>query len=518
MKKFLMMFVMSFILFTCSYAELNIGDTFECKQNYNILKISTVGDYTQSQMRTILENYKNYPSTESYQVAFNNLITVFSDLGCNNYFFIGSRSSTSYFFVAYPDNCNLYFNYSDGHQRIYLDSVVDSIFYCINNNSSSQKNTVVSDGIDRICELYLQSFDCYYSTTKSIKFVEVDNKTICFNGDYYYQASTTPDTPSFEGLSDTQKATIINSVVNSDEFKNIVPEHYRNQFFIIKNEWTNRYKVYFYPKQYYLKGRVFEADETEAITQKSYKIIATDSENFLWGVWQSINPFDYYVFSGYFNEDYSFNSYFYEYKDSHEMNQEYFSYEDEPIVYSSKDIGFVIYDISTNETTEDTENSISSTILKDDYGNEIEIVIPTEEGSENITFWDSIVQKIVNGIKVIFVPDFSNSLDFFEKLKSKFNFLFEVKDLVSGMFNNLVYQTEPPSITIDLTTSNSKYNWGSNAIALDMSWYEPYKPSVDIFICAFCYGIFFWNLFRKLANIVSGVSGEGAQSSKEGSK
>ena len=236
---FLSFVLLSFcLLINVSYAELNIGDSFECKQNYNILKISKVGDYTISQIRTILENYKNYPSEESYQVAFNNLITVFSDLGCNNYFFIGTRSSTAYFFVAYPDSCNLYFNYVDGHQRIYLDSVVDSTFYCVNNQSSSQKNTVVSNGIDRIWELYLQSFDSYYSTTKSIKFVDVDKNTIYFNGDYYYQVSTTPGEPSIP--SNSEIASVVQSFYDSDLYKNNT--NFKD-FMVVYNFVTGYYSI-----------------------------------------------------------------------------------------------------------------------------------------------------------------------------------------------------------------------------------------------------------------------------------
>lgn len=341
----------------------------------------------------------------------------------------------------------------------------------------------------------------------SVKEVTMSSRLITWDGSsYFYKAETLE--PDFEGITDNKKATIINSVVNSDAFKNTVPQNYRNQFFIVKDEFTSRYKVYFYPEQYYLKGRIFEEGSVEDVSYKSYKIIAFEGENFLWDLWQSINPFDYYVFSGYFNEDETFTSYFYEYKDSHELNQYYFSYQDEPIVYTSRDIGFLIYNIEDNSYTEDTENSIGSTTLKDSDGNDISIIIPTEEGSEDISFWDSIVSKIVSGIKAIFVPDTSSFLEFFEKLKTKFNFLFEVKDLVSGMFDKLVYQTEPPSLSIDLTASNSKYNWGTSAIVLDMSWYEPYKPVVDIFICAFIYGLFFWNLFRKASDIIMGVSGE----------
>ncbi len=377
LSKVLMMFVMSFMLFTCSYAELNIGDTFECKQNYNILKISTVGDYTQSQMRTILENYKNYPSTESYQVAFNNLITVFSDLGCNNYFFIGSRSSTSYFFVAYPDNCNLYFNYSDGHQRIYLDSVVDSIFYCINNNSSSQKNTVVSNGIDRIGELYLQSFDCYYSTTKSIKFVEVDNKTIYFNGDYYYQASVTPDTPSF---SDDELASIINTFINSEDFLSNRPSGY-DDFFITYNTISEQYYAYLYKSSLDLAMIYGGFDENGKFEPsglsngEGYNIFwYTRDNNFLQELWNNLqwifHPAEYLYFR--INPTINNVHYIATYKDSTMFSdsQMLFTTSEENIVYSTKDINLIVNNggsISTDETNSYKKDILINSTTNEEY-------------------------------------------------------------------------------------------------------------------------------------------------------
>lgn len=218
--------------------------------------------------------------------------------------------------------------------------------------------------------------------------------------------SVSDDGPDFEGISDTEKATIINSIISSDDFSS-VPQKYRNQFFIIKDKSTNGYNVYFYPEQYFLKGRIFEEGSTSDVSYKAYKIIAFEGSNFLWDLWQSISPFDYYVFSGYFNEDETFTSYFNNYKNSHEVNQYYFNYEEEPIVYTSRDIGFVIYNIDSNEYVDDTDNSISSTVLTDGDGNEITIEIPVNDSTVSDTPWNRFI-TLIQSIPEKLVSGFSN--------------------------------------------------------------------------------------------------------------
>lgn len=246
--------------------------------------------------------------------------------------------------------------------------------------------------------------DCIVETSSNIsniKILDVTNSTYTgsftatWDGiSYYMQSDPTPEVPDFEGISDDEKAIIINSVVNSDEFINVVPKKYRNQYFIVYSQWTNTYKIYFYPEQYYLKGRKFAEGEVDGISYESYKIIAFEGSNFLWDLVQSVAPFQYYVFSGSFDSENEFSSYFYGYENSHELNQYYFSVKDDPLVYSSRDIGFVIFDLSTGKYIEDTENGIISAPLVDSSGNEIIIEIPEEEGPESIGFWDSFLLKL----------------------------------------------------------------------------------------------------------------------------
>lgn len=48
-------------------------------------------------------------------------------------------------------------------------------------------------------------------------------------------------------------------------------------------------------------------------------------------------------------------------------------------------------------------------------------------------------------------------------------------------------------------------NCGS-ANVLDFSWYEPFKPVVDLFIIAFVYGVFIYRFIVELPNIIAGIS------------
>lgn len=66
---------------------------------------------------------------------------------------------------------------------------------------------------------------------------------------------------------------------------------------------------------------------------------------------------------------------------------------------------------------------------------------------------------------------------------------------------------EPPKIQIDLGKANSKYDYGSTCYALDMSWYEPYKPMVDNILSTIMWAFFIWRLFVALPNIINGISG-----------
>lgn len=92
-------------------------------------------------------------------------------------------------------------------------------------------------------------------------------------------------------------------------------------------------------------------------------------------------------------------------------------------------------------------------------------------------------------------------------LKSKFSFYEAVSSTVTA-FTDFFTKTEftkPPVIEVDLSVARSKYNYGTSAIALDMSWYSEYKLYVDVFLSSVMWVVFVWNTFRQLPNIINGV-------------
>ena len=54
---------------------------------------------------------------------------------------------------------------------------------------------------------------------------------------------------------------------------------------------------------------------------------------------------------------------------------------------------------------------------------------------------------------------------------------------------------------------NIKHKYFSGQVCvIDLSWYEPYKATVDAFICAFAYLAFAWHMFCNIPSLISGAS------------
>jgi len=400
-NKVLLMFFLSFTLFfSVSNAEFTTSGVENTSATSSAKKLTASTEYAGYTLSQILNMFNNKDSSDEELGLYETMISTLDSAGYNILYWQNKVNSKTEFAIWNKSQQSDIGKYTNSSYETFIYSPVktDDKFIIVVFNRATygyiyREFTITSDGVFEI------NYDDYSKNltgiNASVKELTLSSGYLLWDGtSYYYKVET--DEPDFEGITDSDKAIIINSVVNSDEFKSLVPKKYRNQFFIVKNEWTNRYKVYFYPEQYYLKGRIFEEGSVEDVPYKSYKIVAFDSDNFLWDLWQSINPFDYYVFSGYFNEDGTFTSYFYENKDSHILNQYYFSYQDEPIVYTSRDIGFLIYKLEDNSYSEDVDNSISSTILTDDDGNTIEIVIPEDTSTLSQTPWERFVSLIQN--------------------------------------------------------------------------------------------------------------------------
>lgn len=120
----------------------------------------------------------------------------------------------------------------------------------------------------------------------------------------------------------------------------------------------------------------------------------------------------------------------------------------------------------------------------------------------------NLSSSIVTGIGGLFIP----SPDFFtaktDILVDKFAFVSSVVDTVDLFtdFLNDVGSGEVPKIQINLSLAESKYNYGGSALALDMSWYSRYKPSVDTLLSSMMWLFFIWRMFCALPGIISGTS------------
>ena len=119
--------------------------------------------------------------------------------------------------------------------------------------------------------------------------------------------------------------------------------------------------------------------------------------------------------------------------------------------------------------------------------------------------FEAVGQTIINGIKAIFIPDVDFLNEKIDSVKEKFAFIDSIKDAFDDISSLLSDSNETvPNFTIDLSSVNSKYNYGATAVALDMSWYSSFKPFVDGIIIAFSYISFVFLVFKRAPEIISG--------------
>lgn len=92
-------------------------------------------------------------------------------------------------------------------------------------------------------------------------------------------------------------------------------------------------------------------------------------------------------------------------------------------------------------------------------------------------------------------------------LKEKFAFWADVKDIGAGLYASVQAGGEAPELIIHLGEANSPYgfHYGGDEYALDLSWYGPYKPTVDSITGGFLWLLYLYGVFKNLPNILSGV-------------
>lgn len=519
MKKVLMMFVMSFtLLVSCSYAA-EFGTTGVTVSNYtkdsfplgnNSYAITT--HYSTFDVGSILGSYYSSEDEVSESI-YNTMVQELQDAG---YDFLVVDTGEDIVSIV------LKFSSSDlGYRNSYL-YVFGNDIYCSN---MSRKGNSISSSSAAIC--YAFDTSIIYSSFDIKSLTVLNNKAYWDGESYVYKTgsggSSGGDSSYIPTFSDDEIASIVNTFINSEDFIAHRSSGY-DDFFITYDNRAEQYYAYLYKSAYDL-GMVYGTFdengnfEPNGLSEgEGYNIFcSSDSSNFLSDLWSNIKsifqPSQYLCFrinpvinKVHYITTYSDNTMF-------KTSQMIFTTSEQSIVYSTKDIKLIVRD--GENTLVDTDNSYTKDVLIDSStGEEYQFELPSTPVSE--TPWERFLsaityvpKSILDGLKSLFVPDLSYLNSTWEKFKEKVGFIGQAKNVVNDITNSIeLNPLEPPSITIDLTKANSKYDWGTNSIVLDLSWYVPYKPAVDFVIICFSYGFFFWNLFRKLPDIINGISGD----------
>ncbi len=131
-------------------------------------------------------------------------------------------------------------------------------------------------------------------------------------------------------------------------------------------------------------------------------------------------------------------------------------------------------------------------------------------------FFDNFYSLLQELLVYLFVPEDGYFDAQLELILQKFDFVDSIYDTVQ-VFVNFIETNDfgkAPVISIDLSNATGRYNYGSTSYALDMSWYAPYKTSVDIILSAIMWAVFIWNCFKDLPGIINGVGAAGSASAK----
>lgn len=111
---------------------------------------------------------------------------------------------------------------------------------------------------------------------------------------------------------------------------------------------------------------------------------------------------------------------------------------------------------------------------------------------------------MIDTLLEVFVPSENFFKDNFDKFMLNFAFIDDIKEIFDYIMSKLNTSVKPV-INMDLSVSDSKYNYGTSATVLSFDWYEKYKPFGDTVIIGFSYIFFFLRLYRRLPEIIGGT-------------
>ena len=105
----------------------------------------------------------------------------------------------------------------------------------------------------------------------------------------------------------------------------------------------------------------------------------------------------------------------------------------------------------------------------------------------------------------MFVPSEDAFIDYYNDLKYEFAFIESVDDSVKIIINRLgeweLFEIKQFKIPIGRLSGKIQLGKG-DVVILDFSWYEEYKDECDNFMSAFLWGVFLWNTYKDLPNIL----------------
>lgn len=134
-------------------------------------------------------------------------------------------------------------------------------------------------------------------------------------------------------------------------------------------------------------------------------------------------------------------------------------------------------------------------------------VTPWLESIFNVT--KGIADRIVNGVKGLFVPDQTSVDSFSDVVDAKLPFIGTLQEFG----DDFAYKLEHPeecanglglTTVVDLGKGRGSYLGTTKHDLLDVSWYLEYKPMVDDIIVGFCWLCFLWNCYGALPRIIHG--------------
>lgn len=134
------------------------------------------------------------------------------------------------------------------------------------------------------------------------------------------------------------------------------------------------------------------------------------------------------------------------------------------------------------------------------FNNVINNITTTGEEIKN-----GIVEQIQSVLEFLFVPDLAPVQDSLDMIQGKFAWIRDIYDMFNNIFTSLSPDCEPPVVYIDFSKSeSSKFVPIGKRVAVEFSWYAPYKPTIDLIVGGFLWVMYLWYIFKKLPDILNG--------------